>query len=55
MGEVHKASHLSKQILHLANGYNVFLKSYKVATNCLADVEKKNLVRNEIFAVSMVL
>ena len=41
MVEIHKARHLATQILHFANEYNVVLRSYKVATDHLADVEHK--------------
>ena len=51
MVEVHKANHLTTEILHLAKEYNVSLKSYKVATDHLADVENKAGPKGDICGI----
>ncbi|KAL2043847.1 hypothetical protein N7G274_003367 [Stereocaulon virgatum] len=51
MVEVHKARHLTSQVLDLAKENNVSLKSYKVAVEHLADVENSNGPKEDICGI----
>ena len=51
MIEVQKARHLTAQVLELAKASNVSLKSYEVALNHLADVEKNVGPKEDISSI----
>ena len=51
MVEVHKARHLTSQVLDLAKENNVSLKSYKVAVEHLADVENSAGPKEDICGI----